>query len=469
MCYLTYSADKEIAMPSMKQLDVSLLHLDLDNFRTVHQKNECHAINTMIAISPDWFWALMVSLLEDGYHATENILVLESEGKYVVKEGNRRIAALKIIFDKVKGIEVPELIRSQIKDISKDWKKENATVPCSIYKPSEAKSVEKIISLIHAKGEKAGRDHWTTVARARYSRDYQGQPEAGLDLLEKYLQHGKNFSEVQAERWSGDYPLSVLDEAVQKLFPHIGFESVAKLLAAYPKKQKGVIDGLVFDIGMKSLGFKKIRDKNKFFGNQYGVKDVTKTTSTSEQGSSASTDKNTKDSPTQNASGGGSSSKPKAQASNDPRAINRKLKNFHPRGYGREKLVTLLNEIRKLKIDVHPHAFCFLLRSMFELSAKAYCEDCKSSDGPSLKKNNGNDKALADLLQDITKHMTHNNGDTEKVKLLHGATAEIAKKDGLLSVTSLNQLVHNQSFSILSGDICILFSNIFPLLDEMNK
>jgi hypothetical protein len=30
-------------------------------------------------------------------------------------------------------------------------------------------------------------------------------------------------------------------------------------------------------------------------------------------------------------------------------------------------------------------------------------------------------------------------------------------------------LVHNPSFTILSGDIPTLFSNIFPLLEQMNK
>jgi len=54
------------------------------------------------------------------------------------------------------------------------------------------------------------------------------------------------------------------------------------------------------------------------------------------------------------------------------------------------------------------------------------------------------------------------------VKTLHGAMTEIGKSDGILSVTSMNQLVHNPSFSVLSGDICTLFGNIYPLLEAMN-
>jgi hypothetical protein len=94
-------------MPSTTQLNVDKLHLDLSNFRTVHQKNETQAIKTMIAVSPDRFWALMDSLLDDGYHPTENIIILSSDNKYLVKEGNRRIAALKIIAGRI----IPSTLR----------------------------------------------------------------------------------------------------------------------------------------------------------------------------------------------------------------------------------------------------------------------------------------------------------------------------------------------------------------------
>jgi len=87
-------------MPSTKPLTVKELKLDLSNFRTVSQASESDAIHALISIHPDWFWSLAKSLVEDGYHPTENILVLEGGTKgqeRIVKEGNRRIAALKMI------------------------------------------------------------------------------------------------------------------------------------------------------------------------------------------------------------------------------------------------------------------------------------------------------------------------------------------------------------------------------------
>ena len=84
-------------MATTKTLPVKELRLDLRNFRTVPQTSEIKALHTMISINPERFWALMESLLDTGYLPTENIIVLkDKKGVYHVKEGNRRIGALKL-------------------------------------------------------------------------------------------------------------------------------------------------------------------------------------------------------------------------------------------------------------------------------------------------------------------------------------------------------------------------------------
>lgn len=163
------------------------------------------------------------------------------------------------------------------------------------------------------------------------------------------------------------------------------------------------------------------------------------------------------------------SKKTTAVAINDPRSVSRALKAFSPKGHGRDKLVTLLNEIRLLKLDVHAHAFCFLLRSMFEISAKAYCSDHAKTGGPAANKANGEDRALIDVLRDVVNHLTKNNTDRQMQRALHGALAELGNTVSILSVTSMNQLVHNPKFSIQEPHIAALFGNIFPLLEQMNK
>lgn len=484
------------AMPVTELTAVKKLKLDLSNYRTMKQADERHAVEAIIAINPDWFWALTESLLDSGYLPTENILVQKGTGArpaLVVKEGNRRISALKLIHGiiPIDGLSVPQNIVKSITDLSAAWKRDNLNVPCAIYEPEEAAVVNRIRSLTHGKGEKAGRDDWTAVARARHNRDENGVAEPALDLLEDYLEHGQNHTDHQAQRWAGDYPLSVLEEAMKRIAPRVGASNGPNLAKLYPKiEYRSEVEDIVRDIGLQIIRFDSLRhgdvatdygippDHSPESGGSKGGKAGTKagagasgsgTTSGASgggtKGSGTSTGTNS-GGDTKAAAGTSGGKKISAVAIHDPKQVTRTLKKFSPKGLNREKVVSLLIEIKNLKLEKNPIAFCFLLRSMFEISAKAYCTDHKA-DGLSTTKG-GMDKKLAEILRDITRHLTDNNKNQEIQKQLHGALTEIAKPEGILSVTSMNQLVHNPKFAHQPTDIAILFGNVFPLLEAMN-
>jgi hypothetical protein len=486
-------------MPKTVATSVQELVIDLNNYRTVAQPDDIQAIQAMISIGSDEFWALMESLIDDGYLPTENIIVLEVEGPpkhLLVKEGNRRAAALKLIHGHlpIANFPVPEEILKKINGIPPDWKLENAYVPCAIYPAEEATTVDKIVTLTHGKAEKAGRHNWNAVAHARHNRDFNKIPENALDLLEKYLVHGENLSKIQAKLWGGKYRLSVLDEALGILAQKFAMKNGAELAKTYPAlPNKFALDEVLRDIGVEIIGFPTVRAQkdwlDKYLPPQNGTaSSPTASTQASAAGpTSGSTGSNTGASQTQ--AGGASSSAAQATttgasgtqtsspttkgvaavAINDPRSVKRALKKFSPIGINRQKIVTLRNEATKLDLADNPIAFCFLLRSMFEISAKAYCEDHKSNGGPSYTKPNGSYNTLEDVLRETAAHLTKNNSDMVMVKALHGAMTELAKKDSILSVTSMNQLVHNPTFAIVPSDIPTIFGHIFPLLEAMNS
>jgi hypothetical protein len=484
-------------MPVTTLTPVKNLRLDLSNYRTLPQPDERSAVEAIIATNPDWFWALTHSLLEDGYLPTENILVQKDgtgpRAALVVKEGNRRISALKLIHGLIltKGLPVPSSVLDAIQSLPKGWKKDNSSVPTAIYGPDEKDLVNRIRSLTHGKGEKAGRDKWTAVAKARHNRAENGTSEPALDLLEKYLQKGKNLTDHQAQRWAGDFHLTVLEEAMKRVATRLGCANSPEVAKAYPKiKNRVELENIIKDIGQQELGFDGVRKTD--FASTYGIPPLPG------QGKSGATTSGTSTSTTNNpfdtgerSSGGNSSGAngrgsgtdgqdsgttaggapgqgkgPKAVAMDDPRRVKRILKGFVPRGKNREKVVSLRVELQELNLDKNPIAFCFLVRSMFEVSAKAYCVDHK---GAGLKvAKDGRDRSLVDVLRDITNHLTNDEKDKDALKVMHGAMTELARKDGLLSVTSMNQLVHNPNFSLRPGDIVVLFGNIFPLLEAMN-
>lgn len=464
-------------MPTTSQQDVTKLSLDLKNFRTVPQKKESDAIKAMITIKPDRFYAVMESIVEDGYIPTENIIVLKDGSSLIVKEGNRRIAALKLIHGqyKIADFGIPASIVDKVKALDSNWKKENKAVPCTIFGKTEADKADKVVALTHGKGEMASRDKWSSVATARHNRDAKGIPEPALDLLEKYLKVGGNLNNQQKARWAGEYPLTILHEAIRLIHLRIGFKTIQDVATKYPKiKNLAGIEDLMRDIGLEQLSFKAIRDTNEDFAIKYGVSPIVNPTPGSSSGTGTSnTGTNTANSSPSNSTPSSTpkstTSPSKAFAANDPKHVALLLKKFSPKGNNRQKVVTLRDEIKRLKIQETPIAFCFLLRSMFEISAKAYCTDHSISlVKPPKNGKPAQDKTLVELLREITKHLTNNNTNKPVVKILHGAFTEIEKPTGILSVTSMNNLVHSPVFSVQPPDICTLFGNIYPLLEAMN-
>jgi hypothetical protein len=479
-------------MPKTSQQKVRNLNLDLRNYRTVPQKREEDAIRAMITIKPDRFYAVMESIIENGYMPTENIIVVNDGSKLIVKEGNRRIAALKLIHGHYKAIDfgIPANIIDKISKLEKTWEKENSEIPCAIFDISESERADKVVALSHGKGEKASRDPWSSVARARHNRDVNGVSEPALDLLEKYLEIGSNLNDDQRDRWSGEFPLSILQESLRLLFIRYGFSTIAELVANYPKSDKKPdIENLIRDIGLDSLTFKIIRDPNTDFAVNYGCSKKESTPPTTKPDSPDPNNPTTPDTndtakngsnndesngdPNGNGKSGSQNSKQdsrkRAYASNDPRSVIKQLKDFIPKGDNREKVVTLKDEMTKLKIAATPIAFCFLLRSLFEISARAYSKDHNISlDKPPKKDKSAQQKTLLELLKEIKDHLISHSTDRDFVKVLHGAITELDKPSGILSVTSMNNLVHNPFFTIQPNDICTLFSNIFPLLKAMN-
>jgi len=408
----------------------------------------------------------MESLIQDGYLPTESILVLSGgpgTSELTVKEGNRRIAALKLIHGLLDGglVEIPESIQRSIDDLDDAWAKENEEVPCVVFGPSESDIVDRIVTLAHGKGEKAGRDQWNAVARARHNRDAQGGTQPDLDLLEKFLQSGR-LVPSRAAQWSGEYPLSVLEDAMKKLAPRLGLRSARELADTYPGvPHREELDQIITAVGTKKVVFTTIRAKTRDFAADYGIPAQPEAGATGAPETTAPPKGSLGVTPS-------APSLPKAVSASDPRHVKALLRRFSPKGSNREKLVTLRDEARKLKLAETPHAFCFVLRSMFEVSAKAYCKDRAATGGPSFHKADGSERALVDVLRDITGHLTKNNKDKAMVKELHGAMTELGQPDRLLSVTSMNQLIHNPRFSVQAGDVCIAVGNVFPLLEAMN-
>jgi len=459
-----------------KALSIKKLSLDLPNYRTVKQKSERGALEALVEINDRPFWALTRSLLTHGYMPTEQIVVQKQSNKYVVKEGNRRVAAMKLILGLLKSpnVSVPTDIVDQISRLNPAIKKSLSSAPCLVFRANQTKEVDQIITRIHGKSLGEGRVRWEAIAIARHDRDVNKNSQPVLDILESFLNSSTECTKNESSAWTGDYPLSVLAEALTGVVRRLRFESLSDLHSKYPsnKKVKNFIDRIIVDVGRKILTFPKIRDKQSEFGALYGLPPITKPTPSPR----ALQELNVFPSPNGQESSKGSKfsaspSVPVTAASRASNSVASILRNFHPRVTGSEKLVTLSGELKTLNLNKCPHAFCYLLRSMFEISAKLYIERNRKRSQLRTHDEDGKELSLKDKLNQVIKHMVKFNprDDDMLKKRLYSAQSVINDKFSILSVRSLNELVHNTHFITSADHIRSVLHNVMPLLEEMNR
>lgn len=252
----------------IKPLNIANLTLDLANFRTTRQENEQDAVHAMMATDKERFLALLDSFLQYGLLPNENLVVIKSgeaeAEEYVVMEGNRRTAALKIILGQIstRTLPLPAELQQRIREVRRrrDSRARYETVLCAIFGQDELELVDQIVSITHGKGELSGRTPWNSVATARHNREKNDAVQLDLNLLESYLIHGENLDQQEKELWAARYPLTVLAETITRLASRLG-RSAAEIVSAYPDSLecREAIEKILHDIGCGEFGFPSLR------------------------------------------------------------------------------------------------------------------------------------------------------------------------------------------------------------------
>jgi hypothetical protein len=237
------------------------------------------------------------------------------------------------------------------------------------------------------------------------------------------------------------------------------------------------LDQIIHDIGIDIL---KTRDARlSSWGPSYGLSTAPTLTPTSpptattpaNPSTTAGSGATTATSTTTASGGTGPSTKNKATKTlplSDPKSVRKKLKRFAPKGKSSSKVVDLLLEANQLKLEKTPICFCFLLRSMFEISVRDFCSANKLPFAKT-KKGQAKDKSLAELLDDEGKRILSTTTDKVTISEIKTAISEIKNPHSVLSISTMNALVHSSTFTITPAHIIAGFHKIFPLLVELNK
>ena len=159
--------------PSVQRISTADLHFDPENPR-FYRLNDSHSVQAVIEemFDDEGVQDLMLSIGQKGYFEGEPLLVTRESGQLVVVEGNRRLAAVKLLNQQ---IQPPARRRTSVNQIIAEIVEAPPTeLPCIEY-PSR-RDVKRYLGYRHITGIK----EWDALSKARYLADIRQEFYSGI-------------------------------------------------------------------------------------------------------------------------------------------------------------------------------------------------------------------------------------------------------------------------------------------------
>ncbi|BCH23582.1 hypothetical protein [Mesorhizobium sp. L-8-3] len=200
----------------MPEIDLKVEHLvlDNDNPRITHAAGQQEAFQKVVRDQKMKLVRLAESIVEHGLSPIERLMVLEVSAKpkrYIALEGNRRVAALKLLVNPaaMTGLEMPEGVQRSMERLAGIFHKSKVE-PIAGYEVGSREEGRYWIELRH-NGEDDGRGivGWKPIVAARFRKR-----EPAIQALDLAIEHG-GFSEGEAEAIRSKFSLTTLRRLVE--------------------------------------------------------------------------------------------------------------------------------------------------------------------------------------------------------------------------------------------------------------
>ncbi len=445
-------------MPA-RQLKIAHMLLDLENPRISRAGGQNDALQKIIEDQDVKLIVLADSIIEDGgLNPMDRLLVIKSpdnEGKYIVIEGNRRLAAIKILHNPavLTGIEVRSPIQKRLEDLAARFDL-TSVEPIDCY---EVKDRAEGATWIHQRhtGENEGRGivDWNAVATRRFT----GRDPA-LQALDFVLTYG-GLSDDEKKAIEARFPITTLDRLLQTpaVRAKIGVEiKDQKLLTNLPAEE--VIKALrrmVRDLANKTVvvtALKKVDQQVDYVSKlRQDLPDLSKKSNIQKSIDTFGV-QDFRQSPS-----------PKAKPKPKPAPRKSLIAKECRLSVTNVKIAEILKELRSLPLTDYPHAISVLFRVFLETSVDDYLT--RSSIPIVVKTPNGDkDKPLRQKVGEATKHMIANG---TPAKHLDGVSKAIDERHNPLNIDTLNNYVHNRFFSPMERDLRVAWDNAQPFFEKI--
>jgi hypothetical protein len=442
-----------------RHLKIADLLLDLENPRISFAGGQKDALQKIIEDQDTKLIVLAESIVEDGgLNPMDRLLVIKSagtEGKYIVIEGNRRFAAIKILHNPavLTGLDVRPPIQKKLEALAAGF--DLSTVePLDCYEVKDRAEGATWIHLRHT-GANEGRGivDWSSVARRRFI----GRDPA-LQALDFVMTHG-GLTNDEKESIEARFPITTLDRLLSTpaVRAKIGLDiKNQKLLTQLPADEvMRPLRRMVRDLVNKTVvvtALKKVDQQVDYVSKlRADLPNLAK--------------RSTKETSIDTFSGDDFKLPPVPKPKPKPRLTTRRI--LIPKdcrlNVTNAKIAEIFKELRSLQLDDYPHAISVLFRVFLETSV----DDYLTRAGKSLTVSTPGgikDRSLQDKVQEAVKEIIA--GGTPK-KHLDGIVKAISETNNPLNIQTLNNYVHNRFFSPKERDLRVAWDNSQPFFEKL--
>lgn len=417
-----------------KPIKIANLLLNVDNPRFDTTANQREAVGTIISELSKKMMVLIQSIIVDGLNPSELTMVTSTKktGKYKVLEGNRRIAALKLIHN-------PNMFKDKYKSFTNGLKKilrnyhgnKINEVDCVIFTNEE--EANRWIKLKHT-GENNGKGvvSWDAQQVGRFDARVGGKESVGLQAI-NFL---KNFDDKDINEKLQKTPITsferlLTDRYIQSV---LGLEINNGLLETNLVREeitKGLLK-IVGDLASKKIKVKDIytKDDRRNYVSSFKEKDVPNPRKLAENTWYLNSPYKRK-------------SKPKKKAKPQPTERVYLIPPNCMLDVDETKANKIYRELRNLEVEKFKHAVSVLFRVFMELSVDKFVEKYRL---PTIYQSSKDKKlSLRAKLKNVIEYMTSNGMATNSE--LKGARTVTQGTDNMFSMDTFNDYVHNRYFS----------------------
>jgi hypothetical protein len=435
-------------------------------------------------VEHDNVYDLAKGIATDGYFPLEYLIAIETDSKAVVIEGNRRLAALKLLINPDLA---PEAKLKSFKNLSNKIALDTIEKVPTIYAPSR-ESAAPLIMQKHTRRQVEG---WSILMQASF---YRSLADSGQSLSELAEEYGRPPAEIAgflrtdtmyAIACSLDYPENIAAvvrdprqfnaSALQRIlevprardFLGIEFKDSVKLQGKVADNEfKKAYARIITDIASGDIDTRAINtvaDIEKYLSKISTVKPKKSTTAKfSVDNFEISVPDLVKGTPT----------KPSARKSTKPRRASTMIPPGIRCELADQRINDIFGELRKLKPDTCPNACAVLLRVLLELSVADYLETTKQIQpllDAAKRKGKGTTwyPTLSQLLDATLKDpaiISNMRAPARK------RVAQLTQRNNtLLSLDDLDGYVHNNYIHPTSRDLFSLWSALEGLFEIVLK